>query len=98
IPFNLGVYFTFSTKSGDATNGLINANIYVHPSVAAEAAPGDARATRKITTAVDANGNPKPGAELGLSSTQVFTLYPKPESPVAQIRNEELLLLKAEAL
>jgi len=98
IPFNLGVYFTFSTKSGDATNGLINANIYVHPSVAAEAAPGDARATRKITTAVDANGNPKPGAELGLSATQVFTLYPKPESPVAQIRNEELLLLKAEAL
>ncbi len=98
IPFNLGVYFTFSTKSGDANNGLINQNIYVHPSVAAEAEPGDARAARKITTAVDANGKPKPGSESGLSSPLAFALYPSPASPVPQIRNEELVLLKAEAL
>jgi len=98
IPFNYGVYFTFSTKSGDIPNGLVNQNIYVHPSVAADAQPGDARVMRKVQLAVDGKGNPRPGAELGLSSTLSFTLYPTPESPVPQIRNEELLLLKAEAL
>ena len=97
IPFGLGVYFTFSTKSGDATNGLINANIYVHPSVATDAmmngATVDARFTAKVDTAA------KPGASSGLSSTLAFSkLYSSPSSPVPQIRNEELLLLKAEAL
>jgi hypothetical protein len=98
IPLELGVFFTFSTKSGDILNGLVNQNIYAHPSVATDAQAGDARVIRKVETAVDAKGNPRPGAELGLSSTLAFKLYPKPNSPVPQIRNEELLLLKAEAL
>lgn len=96
IPFDLGVYYTFSTESGDVTNGLINGNIYVHPSVQADAmASGttvDARLAAKVGTAA------KPGASSGLSSTLAFKLYPSPASPVPEIRNEELLLLKAEAL
>jgi hypothetical protein len=97
IPLGLGAYYTFSTKSGDATNELINKNIYVHPSVAAEAmmngATVDARLTAKVDTAA------KPGASMGLSATLAFSkLYPLPSSPVPQLRNEELVLLKAEAL
>lgn len=97
IPFNLGVYYVYSTKSGDATNGLINSNIYAHPSLATDAmmngATVDVRFTRKVGTAG------KPGANAGLGSSIAFNkLYPEPTSPVALIRNEELVLLKAEAL
>ena len=94
---NLGVYYTYSTASGDATNGLINPNIYAHPSLKTDAqmngAVIDQRYTRKVATAK------KAGAAMGLSSTLQFTpLYPSPTSPIALIRNEELILLKAEAL
>jgi len=95
IPFNFGVYYVYSTKSGDATNGLINSNIYAHPSLATDAVVGgatDTRFARKVGPAK------KPGANAGLGSSLAFKLYPEPSSPVALIRNEELILLKAEAL
>ncbi|HEX7838782.1 MAG TPA: RagB/SusD family nutrient uptake outer membrane protein [Kofleriaceae bacterium] len=95
--FDLGVSYTYSTKSGDATSALINPNIYAHPSLGG---PGlqkngttpDARYTRKI-------GTRKAGSAQGLTSDLVFSkLYPGPTSQVPLIRNEELILLKAEAL
>jgi hypothetical protein len=95
IDLNLGVYYVYSTKPGDLANQLINPNIYVHPSVEADAQKDtmgnpDARFTTKTATA----GNPGPR-----SSTLNFSrLYSNPESSVALIRNEELVLLKAEAL
>jgi hypothetical protein len=92
LDLDVGVFYTYTTKSGDAQNGLINPNIYVHPSVSASATAGDARLARKVVTAS------KTGMGAGLSSTQVFTLYTTPSSLVPQIRNEELILLKAEAL
>jgi hypothetical protein len=95
--FNLGVYYTYSTKSGDATQQLINPNIYAHPSLQTDAMKNgttvDLRFTRKVAPAK------KPGAAQGLSSNLQFTpLYPSPTSPISLIRNEELILLKAEAL
>jgi hypothetical protein len=92
IDFDLGVFYTFTTKGGDTTNGLANPNIYVHPSVSADAQAGDKRLERKVGPAA------QPGQARGLSSTQAFKLYPKPTSSIALIRNEELILLKAEAL
>jgi hypothetical protein len=89
-----GVYWTFSTGSGDVTNGLVNRNIYAHPSVVADAqmngAVKDNRAVRK-TRVVD-----PPGAAQGLSSDLKFTMY-SATAPVPIIRNEELILLRAEA-
>jgi hypothetical protein len=90
IDFDRGVYHVYSTKTGDQTNALINVNIHVDPPVQMEAQtqPGgaiDDRFDRKV----------------GLDSDQnlVFNkLYAAPDSPVAIIRNEELILLKAEAL
>lgn len=94
--FDLGVYYSYSTKTGDQTNGLINPNIYAHPSLAADVekngATPDDRFTRKVGMAK------KAGSEMGKSSTFSFKLYTSPSSPVPLIRNEELILLKAEAL
>ena len=92
IDFDNGVYYTYTTKGGDVTNGLFNPNIYVHGSVMADVQAGDLRLPRKIGPAV------QPGQARGLSSTTAFKLYTKPTSSISLIRNEELILLKAEAL
>jgi starch-binding outer membrane protein, SusD/RagB family len=103
--FDLGVYYTYSTGTGDLTNGLINPNIFVHPSIAADAQMNgtmvDARFTSKVAKVDDPdNAGSSPGSTAGvtLMSDLVFTLYPGPDAPVSVIRNEELILLKAEAL
>jgi hypothetical protein len=94
--FNRGVYYTYTTRTGDQTSALINPNIYAHPSLATDAmmngATIDNRYTDKVTTAK------KPGSVGNLSSTLAFTKYASPSSPVPLIRNEELILIKAEAL
>jgi hypothetical protein len=89
--FELGVYHSYSTNSGDQVNNLINPNIYAHPSVTADIQAGDTRLAAK--TMVVAEG----GSAAGLTSDVVFTLYTGPSSPVPIIRNEELILLRAEA-
>jgi len=94
VDFNAGVFYAYSTKPGDTANALLNPNIYVHPSVAADAKKNgsnvDARFARK-TVLADSPGD--------RGATLAFTpLYPTPEASVPLIRNEELILLKAEAL
>ncbi len=92
---DVGVYYSYSTAPGDTTNALVNPNIYAHPSLATDAMMNgttkDLRFTNKVTMTSMA------GSAKGLTSNLVFTLYPSPGSPVALIRNEELLLLRAEA-
>lgn len=93
---DLGVYHSFSTNSGDTPNNLINPNIYAHPSLQTDAmmsgANVDARFARKIEV------TDTPGSAQGLTSDLVFTIYGGPSAPVPIIRNEELILLQAEAL
>jgi hypothetical protein len=102
LNFDLGVFYTYTTNAGDTANGLINPNIYAHPALQtdAETKPTgpttkqvDLRYTHKVATAS------KPGANGGLTSALQFSpLYPGPRARVALIRNEELMLIKAEAL
>lgn len=103
-----GVYHVFGTGSGDTTNGLSSVNIYVHPSVVTKArnkANGmpDNRATRK-TVIFSAVGEMKGGsASAGNNNTYSSDFrftdnFKKPTAKIAIIRNEELLLLRAEAL
>jgi hypothetical protein len=94
---DLGPKYDYTTKTGDATNGLFNPNIFAHPTLQTDA--------QKKGTAVDARFTHKiamtdtPGSSAPLMSSLVFTgLYPSPAAPVPVIRNEELILLKAEAL
>lgn len=92
---DVGVYYSYSTGAGDATNGLINPNIFAHPSISADAmsngATKDLRFTAKVKMAAE------PGSGQGLTSNFVFSIYTSPTSPVPLIDNEELILLRAEA-
>lgn len=98
-----GVYHVYSTASGDALNGLNNAvspDILAHPSIRTDAqlqaggAP-DARFTTKVRTITPARN--APGTNLGIPTDVAFSLYPDQATPIPILRNEELILLRAEA-
>jgi hypothetical protein len=90
----VGVYHAYSTTGGDQVNNLTNRNIYAHPTFASDAQSSgnnrDERAVRKTTTAT-------PGSGEGLSSNIKYTLYTSASSRLPIVRNEELILLRAEA-
>jgi len=97
-PFSLGVYHTFSTASGDQTNPLfdpIPRIIFAHPSTLPDAkvngATKDLRATSKVALL------PAPKQVNGVTVDSKLLLYPTGGSPKAIIRNEELILIRAEA-
>ncbi|HKK08783.1 MAG TPA: RagB/SusD family nutrient uptake outer membrane protein, partial [Gemmatimonadota bacterium] len=96
---DLGVYDSYGTGSGDQTNGLFqpsdDPNIRAHPSVAAEADSQsngqlDERVLRK-TRAITFRTFGNVGSDVG------YRIYSSLTAPVPIIRNEELILLKAEA-
>ncbi len=98
-PMSLGVYHSFGNASGDATNGSFDPTgraLRGHPSFQAEAQqrPGggiDLRAeTKQATTTPNA-------AVQGIVSTKLVTVFTDPTSPAAIMRNEELILMRAEA-
>jgi hypothetical protein len=96
---DLGAYHVFSAGSGDTPNGLTSANILANPKLLADAEKQsgsdtllDARVARKLMQVKD------PVSWQGLTSNQAFAMYQQRTAPVPIIRNEELLLLRAEAL
>jgi starch-binding outer membrane protein, SusD/RagB family len=94
----LGVYHTFSTGSGDLQNLLFDPTgraILAHPSIRADAEHKpdgslDNRALAK-TALVTAR------TVQDVTADAVFTIYNSNVAPVPVIRNEELILLRAEA-
>jgi starch-binding outer membrane protein, SusD/RagB family len=96
---DLGAYHAFSSTSGDQENALFDPQgraILAHPSIVADAQlqPGgarDARVGRKIATLA------APRTVQGVTTDVMFTVYNSPSAPVPIIRNEELILLRAEA-
>lgn len=93
---NKGVYHVFSSGSGDVTNGLNSPNIYAHPSIMTDAelqegsTEKDARVLAKVTTKESRTWQ-------GVTSNLGFTQYESTTAPLPIIRNEELVLLRAEA-
>jgi hypothetical protein len=92
---NKGVYSAYGTSSGDTTNALNNPSIFAHPSVVADAERKldgtlDDRVLRKVKDV-------ESRTLQGLTSSHAFKMYERPNSPIPIIRNEELLLLRAEA-
>lgn len=90
----LGVYHSFGTGSGDQTNGLFQGadpQILAFPTMDDDAEPGDERAAAKLEVLDD------PKTRQGVSSDLRFRIYNSLSSPVPMIRNEELILLRAEA-
>jgi len=93
--FNLGVYSVFGTGSGDQLNPayipqLQTGEVRVaNPSYAADILPGDDRISKATL---------RPVASLdGLSSDRDVWVYTSSTAPMAIIRNEELILIYAEA-
>lgn len=92
-----GVYHVYSTSAGDATNGLFDPApraLVAHPSIIPDAqlrtnGQPDLR-TSKVTTGATLSNQ-------GVTSSLRFTIYPTNVSPVPIIKNEELILLRAEA-
>lgn len=87
----------FSSAAGDALSTLFAAltgTVRAHPSVLSGAETGpngiDARYTAKVTTTTTAS-------DQGVSSNLGFIVYPTNTSPLPIIRNEELILLRAQA-
>lgn len=95
--FGLGVYRLFSTAAGDRVNPLyFNRNSNgtfraAHPTWLSQAVPGDLR-LGKAALRTNAFTN------TGLTATHDAFLYSTNTTPIAIIRNEELILIKAEAL
>lgn len=98
-----GVYHTFSTAAGDALNTLsipVTPDQLAHPSIRTDAqlqANGtrDQRFVTKIRTI--ATRNAPGGITVGIPTDVGFTLYSEQTTPLPILRNEELILLRAEA-
>ena len=103
--FDVGVYDTYA-PSPDSPNGLTqatNTNLYAHMSFQADAqlqASGqpDLRYLAKIRTGLPSRQGPiNSGQPTSAASTLGFSIWPTQSSPIPIIRNEELILLRAEA-
>ena len=98
---DLGVYHVFSTGSGDALNALFDPSstpdLLAHPSIETDAqlqADGvtpDDRFVRKVVRLSASR------TTSGITTDLAFSIYTSNTSPIPIIRNEELILLRAEA-
>jgi len=103
--FDVGVYDTYA-PSPDSPNSLssaTNTTLYAHPSYAtdvqkkADGSPDD-RYTAKIRTGLPPRQGPVSGdGPTSALSTLGFSIWPTTSSPIPIIRNEELILIRAEA-
>jgi starch-binding outer membrane protein, SusD/RagB family len=91
-----GVYHVYGVSSGDAANGILQGTpvIRANPLLVSSAQTGDLRASSKIATGESGTGS---SGGASITSDKHFTIYPTNVTPVPIIRNEELILLRAEA-
>lgn len=100
---NIGPEFLFSLGAGDRANPVFRSpsesaekpnngdQIVVHNSWINDAEPGDSRVAEKAAV------RPSPSVQDGLNGTHETRLYASNLSPIDIIRNEELILVYAEA-
>jgi len=94
----LGAYHTYSTRAGDVANASYDPTgraLRGHPSLVADAQrKADGSPDNRTAKNETAPPNPPVG---GLQSDKLVVVYDDPSAPVPIIRNEELILLRAEA-
>ncbi len=91
-----GVYHAYGTGSGDVVNNLVSPNILAHPKLVTEAEAGDTRVAAKLRQLVDEDGNPTTQTSRGITTGYAFSVYAGNTSPVPILKNEDLILLRAE--
>jgi len=83
-----GVYFTFSTLSGDTPNQLVDANLHLNPQISDSLQAGDLRGA-KITDL---------GKNFSLQGLTYHANFVVTQTQnIAYLKNEELILLRAQA-
>jgi hypothetical protein len=99
-PLDQGVYHSFGTGSGDVKNELNDPNIFANKVLvddaefqASSTTLRDDRVLRKLKTTKTKGELPGSKKEFSL----VFAQYESDTAPIPMIRNEELILLRAEA-
>jgi hypothetical protein len=98
-----GYYLVYSTAAGDALNIIsfaINSDYFLHPGIDSIAGVGtDDRYRRKVAFAATSacTATYAPRSEVGVTATHRPCAYAGNTTPVPIIRNEELILLRAEA-
>src|SRR5436853_360573 len=98
-----GVYVVYSVAPGDVLNFASfqgDRNYYVHPSIDSIAGVTlDDRYRRKVAIAGSACGTSytSPQTEVKVTATHRACTYFRNDAPISTIRNEELVLLRAEA-
>ncbi|MEX2111437.1 MAG: RagB/SusD family nutrient uptake outer membrane protein [Gemmatimonadaceae bacterium] len=98
-PLTLGAYHSYSTGSGDTQNALLDPTgraIVANPTIVtdAETKPDgtpDNRVLQKVARLAE------PRVVQGITTDFVFSIYNSNVTPIPIIRNEELILLRAEA-
>src|SRR5258705_291961 len=96
---SLGAYHSYSTGSGDTPNALFDPAgraILGHPSIVtdAETKPDGTLDARVLSKVAHLSAE---RAVQGFTTDLVFTIYNSNTSPIPIIKNEELILLRAEA-
>jgi len=100
---DVGVYHIYSTATGDGVNAnsfaqqnykFAHKSFITDAQMQADGVTPDDRVVRKITK-LDVPVSPPGG--INIAAEYRFLMYPTPSSPAAIIRNEELILIRAEA-
>ncbi|MES2522714.1 MAG: RagB/SusD family nutrient uptake outer membrane protein [Gemmatimonadota bacterium] len=99
---DVGVYHPYSGTAGDAINPLsqTNANdLYAHPSIQTDApTKADATLDNRYLAKIGTRASRQAPGGFGIASALGFNIYPTTAASIPIIRNEELILLRAEAL
>lgn len=82
-----GVYFTFSANTGDTPNQLLDGNLHLNPQISDSLQAGDLRGAKIIPVASKTIQGVTYKSNFRVSQTD----------PIAYLKNEELILLRAQA-
>jgi len=102
-PLDAGVYMDFSAGPGDFPNPLAlnpkTSENFGHPSLrtGAQLQPGDTLPDQRFLDKLIDRPPRSAGTPTQLTSDLGWIRYPSPNSPIPMIKNEELILLRAEA-
>ena len=98
-PLTLGAYHSFSPGAGDILNALYDPEgraLNAHPSLRTDAQlRANGQPDLRFQTKVQLRAEPV--TTQGITTDVLFTVYTSPTASVPIIRNEELILLRAEA-
>lgn len=96
----VGAYFNYSSSAGDALSPLSNVTApdqVAHPSIATDAQFNGVTPDLRLTAKTQTIAPKTSPASAAVPTTVGFKMYPTNTTSMAIIRNEELILLRAEA-